>query len=53
LGPEDGLPTRCVVNLDNMTTVAKGTLQRYIVSLRSEKIQAVDAAIRFALGLEF
>lgn len=52
LGPEDGLPIRCAVNLDNMTTVAKGALERYIVSLRSEKIQAVDAAIHFALGLE-
>jgi mRNA interferase MazF len=52
LGPEDGLPTRCAVNLDNMTTVRKGALQRYIASLRSDKLQAVDAAIHFALGLE-
>ena len=53
LGPEDGLPRRCAVNLDSMTTVPKVALLRYISSLRTEKLQAVDSAIRFALGLEW
>ena len=52
LGPEDGLPTICVVNLDSMTTVPIDALQRHIASLRIEKLQAVDSAIHFALGLE-
>ena len=52
LGPEDGLPRSCAVNLDSMTTVPKDALQRYIASLRIEKLQAVDSAIHFALGLE-
>ena len=52
LGPEDGLPTRCAANLDSMTTVPKDTLQRYIASLHLEKLQAVDSAIHFALGLD-
>ncbi len=52
LGPEDGLPRRCAVNLDSMTTVPIDALQRYIASLRSEKLEAVDSAIHFALGLE-
>ena len=53
LGPEDGLPRRCAVNLDSMTTVPKVALLRYISSLRTEKLQAVDSAIHFALGLEW
>ena len=52
LGPEDGLPRRCAVNLDSMTTIPIDALQRHISSLRVDKLQAVDSAIRFALGLE-
>lgn len=52
LGPEDGLPTICAVNLDSMTTIPKDTLLRHISSLDFAKTQAVDSAIRFALGLE-
>ena len=52
LGPEDGLPRRCAVNLDSMTTVPIDALQRQIASLRIEKLQAVDSAIHFARGLE-
>ena len=51
LGPEDGLPRNCAVNLDSMTTIPKNSLQRYIANLNLEKLQAVDSAIRFALGL--
>jgi hypothetical protein len=35
-----------------MTTVPKAALQRYIASLHLIKLQAVDSAIHFALGLE-
>jgi mRNA interferase MazF len=52
LGTEDGLPRDCVANLDTIITIAKDSLQMRIASLRWEKMQAVDAAIRFALGLE-
>jgi mRNA interferase MazF len=52
LGPEDGLPRDCVANLDTIITIAKDSLQIRLASLRPKKIQAVDAAIRFALGLE-
>ena len=52
LGPEDGLPRDCVVNLDTIITIAKNSLQARIASLRSAKVQAIDAAIRFALGLD-
>lgn len=51
LGPEDGLPTICAVNLDSLTTIPKDALQRHIADLRMTKLQAVNSAIRFALGL--
>ncbi|MBA7465705.1 putative endoribonuclease MazF5 [subsurface metagenome] len=52
LGPEDGLPKPCVVNLDTITTIAKRSLQERLVSLSPEKLKAVEAALHFALGLE-
>jgi mRNA interferase MazF len=52
LGPEDGLPRPCVVNLDTITTIAKRSLQERLVALSPEKLEAVEAAIQFALGLE-
>ena len=51
LGPEDGLPRNCAVNLDSMTTIPKNSLQQYIADMELEKLQAVDSAIYFALGL--
>jgi len=52
LGPEDGMPLVCAVNLDSMTTIPRAGLRRHISSLSAEKLNAVDAAIHFALGLE-
>lgn len=52
LGPDDGLPRRCVANLDSIVTVARATLREVITSFRPDKVRAVDAAIHFALGLE-
>jgi len=52
LGPEDGLPRACVVNLDTFTTIAKRSLQERLVPLSPEKLKAVEAALHFALGLE-
>ncbi len=51
LGPEDGLPKRCVANLDSMVTIPKSHLKRCITILSPKKVKAIDAAIRFALGL--
>ncbi len=50
LGPEDGLPKRCVVNLDSVVTVPKSQLRKRVALLRPERIGEVEAAIRFALG---
>ena len=52
LGPEDGLPQSSAANLDNILTIDKRSLERQIASLRPDKLQAVESAIHFALGLK-
>jgi mRNA interferase MazF len=52
LGPEDGLPKACVVNLDTLTTIPKQALTQHIAALSREKLTAVERALRFALALE-
>ena len=51
LGPEDGLPKRCVVNLDTIATVRKEVLTERITLLQKDKIDQIEDAIKFALGL--
>lgn len=43
---------RCVANLDVIATVPKASLKERITTLSPDKLQIVDAAIHFALGLE-
>ena len=52
LGPDDGLPRVCVTNLDTIVTIQKATLKEFITALNFQKIQAVDAALHFVLGLK-
>lgn len=51
LGPEDGLPERCVANLDSIVTIPKAHLDQCVAFLRPEKVRQIEAAIRFALGM--
>ena len=51
LGPEDGMPEQCVVNLDNILTIPKPRLTERIATLSVEKMTAVAKAIIFALDL--
>jgi mRNA interferase MazF len=51
LGPEDGLPKRCVVNLDSLVTIPKSHLEQCIALLRPGKVKQIEAALRFALGM--
>ena len=51
LGPKEGLPKECVVNLDTITTIPKSMLSERISLLPASKISALDEAIRFALGM--
>ena len=52
LGPDDGLPKACVVNLDIITTIAKTSLRDKLTLLSAEKQKAIENALHFALGME-
>ena len=52
LGPKDGVPRECVVNLDTVTTIPKDALRERLTVLSRSKMAAVDGALRFALGLQ-
>lgn len=51
LGPEDGMPRACVVNVDDILTIPQTLLKDRITLLSAERIAAVDSAVRFALDL--
>ena len=51
LGPGDGMPRECVANLDTITTVPKSCLRDRLVALNPGRLEEVEAAIHFALGL--
>jgi len=51
LGPQEGVPRRCVVNLDDLATIPKALLEKRITSLSHDKLRAVANAVRFALDL--
>jgi mRNA interferase MazF len=52
LGPEDGLPRPCVVNCDELHTIAITLIDNQIGALSEAKMQAVAEAVRFALDIE-
>ena len=51
LGPEDGVPKRCVANLDTIITIRKELLRERVSLLSAEKISQVNQAIKFAFCL--
>jgi mRNA interferase MazF len=52
LDQEDGMLGACAVNLDNIQTVSKGGIGDLIATLPLFRMDEVDAAIRFALGMK-
>ena len=52
LGTEDGMPRPCVVNCDEIHTVPVSILDNPVTGLTQAKMQAVAAAVRFALDVE-
>jgi mRNA interferase MazF len=52
LSPEDGLITDCAVNMDHIQTVPKHKLGTLIAYLSSARMEDVNQAIGFALGLD-
>lgn len=51
LGTTDGMPKKCVVNLDTIITICKDALDSRITSLTQDKIEDINEAVRFALNL--
>ena len=52
LGVEDGMPEKCVVNLDDIMTIPKSLLNERITTLPHAKMDLIAKAISFALDLE-
>jgi len=52
LGRAEGLPKKCVANLDTVTTIPKRSMIQHAGALSPKKIAEVDRALRFALGLD-
>ena len=46
------MPARCVVNLDDITTLPKLLVKQRMTVLSAEKMQQINDAIRFALDLD-
>jgi mRNA interferase MazF len=51
LGPGDGMPVECAVNLDNILTIPKSRLSQRITTVSPAKMTAVAKAVIFALDL--
>jgi mRNA interferase MazF len=52
LGIRDGLPRPCVINTDNLVTIPRALLESHIASLSAVKLEQLDAALRFSLGID-
>jgi mRNA interferase MazF len=52
LDRSDGMPTRCVINLDTINTIPLALLEKRICTLSDAKMALVEDAIHFALGLQ-
>jgi mRNA interferase MazF len=50
IGPHDGMPRECAVNLDHVQTVAKGRIGSLITTLSSDRLDAICRALAFALA---
>ncbi len=48
---DEGLPSRSVVNVDDITTIPKSLIKGRIAVLSAERMQQIEDAIRFALDL--
>lgn len=53
LEPSVGVPTRCAVSLDNLSTLPKADLVGRITTLDTDTMNAVVEALHFALDLPY
>jgi mRNA interferase MazF len=51
LEPADGVPTPCAVSFENMLTVPKRALRRWIASLSAEHMRLAFVAIRYVFDM--
>ena len=51
LDQSDGLPKKCVINLDTIITIPKTHLDTLITTLDQSKIKQINEGIKFALDL--
>jgi mRNA interferase MazF len=51
LGTRDGMPRPCVINTDNLVTIPRALLESRIASLSKAKLEQLDVALQFSLGL--
>lgn len=47
---EDGVPTACVVNFDNLHTVERAALRRHVATLSPARMAQACRALKDALG---
>lgn len=47
---DDGVPTDCVVNFDNIHTLPRAALRRRVAALRPEQLATACVRLRDALG---
>jgi mRNA interferase MazF len=52
LGPEDGLPTECVLSFDNITAVPRAYFVERIGALRGHRMHQVCKALAIATGCD-
>ena len=52
LDEEDGMKTRCAVNLHNAVTVAQDRLGKRVARLSAQRMSEICGALRFALGCD-
>jgi mRNA interferase MazF len=50
LRPEDGVPTECVVNFDNMHTLPRSAFRRRVTQLPAPRMAQACRALRDAIG---
>lgn len=51
LGPADGMPRPCVVNLDSMATIRRSLLSSRVTTLGRARMAEVERALHPALGM--
>jgi mRNA interferase MazF len=51
VGPDQGLPAMCAVNMHNVFTLRREDLGRFVATLPPEIMAHVDRALVFALGV--